>query len=267
MGALLLNRYEILKEVGRGGLAQVFSAHDSVRDELVALKVLSANHATNRVVRQRFLQEGRLASSLSHPNICRVFDLHEDDQLVFLSMELLQGMTLRDEMKARQRRKSPYSVQRIRRLFKHMGAALELVHKTSVHRDIKPENIWAGKNGNYKLFDFGIAKHSDYSMTSAGVEIGTAYYMAPEQHKGSPSDARADQYSLAVVLYEMATGNLPTGVCPPPHAARRDFPREFSLAIMKALRQNPAKRFSNIREFAVAAFNIETEKRRKASGG
>ena len=250
-GQVLLDRYEIRHRLGAGGMGAVFAAFDRNRGEEIAIKVLLPSMLNNELIRDRFLSEAKISSSLSHPNIINVFDVQKDNDVFFITMELLEGKTLRTEMVQRDSAKKPFEVDKALKIAQSLCDALEYAHKYTVHRDVKPENIWLGKDGTVKLMDFGIARvmrTSQFTMT--GIAIGTAYYMAPEQLKGTRDiDHRADQYSVAVLLYEMLTGAIPTGRVRSVRQMRRDVPSKMSMAIDRALSAKPQNRFANMPDF------------------
>lgn len=254
-GLRLLDRYEIQRKIGQGGMSTVYEAVDGVRGEKVALKVLLPNLAAQPALQERFLQEGRLSSNFSHPHIARVYDLHQTDTLIFLSMELLHGTTLRHDMNRRHDQRQVYRPTEVLAIVDDICDALEVVHAEGVvHRDLKPENFWLGLDGSVKVMDFGIARESSgTSFTNAGRGSGTPYYIAPEQLASSPTlDDRADQYSVGIILYELLTGELPQGAIVPPHEKNSAIPRKMSEAIFRALDAEPTNRFDSIGDFRTA---------------
>lgn len=253
-GQVLAQRYEIRALLGAGGMGAVYAAHDSMRGKDIALKILLPGLAANPAARDRFLAEARLSSELSHPNIVNVFDVQLDGDRCFLTMEKLEGQTLRERMALRQAARKPFDAAEVRTLLGPICDALAHAHRHTIHRDIKPENIFITQDETPKLMDFGIARvlsGSQLTQTRAG--MGSAYYMAPEQLRSARDvDGRADQYSLAVVAYEMLTGQLPTGMAEPIHELRKDLPRKWADAITRALSPNPEKRHPDIEAFAQA---------------
>src|SRR6185369_10867461 len=189
-GAVLSSRLEIGALLGQGGMGNVYAARDRLKDEDVAIKVLRQDLLFSTAAKERFLAEAKVSCNLSHPNIVRVYDVGQSGSYYYFSMERLKGHNLRKLIEA-----------------------LRYAHRYIVHRDIKPENIWLADDGTVKLMDFGIARaYSSSHMTQTGMTLGTAYYMAPEQQIAAKDvDWRADQYALGVVLYELLSGQLPTG--------------------------------------------------------
>ena len=252
-GQVLAERYEVRAQLGSGGMGVVFAAFDRVRQEEVAIKVLLPHLLADPKARERFLNEARIASSLSHPNIVRVFDVQQTTGLTFLTMERLKGRSLRQEITHRQQTAERFKPAECSRSPSRCVAALHHAHGFTVHRDVKPENIWLGEDGTVKLMDFGIARLLRPSQfTSTGLALGTAYYMAPEQLRGQEVDHRADQFALGVVLYELLTGEIPQGVIRPPHMLRRSVPAGMSQAIMKALESRPEARYADVAAFGRA---------------
>jgi tetratricopeptide (TPR) repeat protein len=246
-GQVLADRYEILAHLGSGGMGQVFAALDRLREEEIAIKVLLPHLLADPKARERFLDEARIASNLSHPNIIRVFDVQQTAGLTFLTMERLRGRSLREEIVRHQQTAERFSVAETRGIAEQLCQALQYAHRFTVHRDVKPENIWLDEDGAVKLMDFGIARLLRPSQfTSTGLALGTAYYMAPEQVRGQEVDHRADQFAAGVVLYELLTGEIPQGVIRPPHQLRRSVPAGMSQAVMKALEARPEARHADM---------------------
>lgn len=253
-GQVLASRYEIREQIGIGGMGAVYRAFDRNRNEEIAIKVLLPHLLSHQVARERFLVEAKVASSLSHPNIVNVFDVQRDGRNDFLTMELLHGQTLRQLMLARRAARRPFSVDEAVEVATAIGSALTQAHKQTVHRDVKPENVWVEDDGNYKLMDFGIARlMSTSQLSQTSTALGTAYYMAPEQLRAAKTvDGRADQYALAVMMYELISGEIPAGRIKPLHLVRKDVPRGLSQAIDRALEPQPEARFATMGDFVKA---------------
>jgi serine/threonine protein kinase len=182
-------------------MGAVYRAFDRNRGEEIAVKVLLPHLLRNPAARERFVAEAKIASALSHPNIVNVYDVQRDGELDLLTMELLQGGTLRQLMRRRSEARQTFSVEEALGVALAIGAALTYAHRRTLHRDVKPENVWVEEDGTYKLMDFGLARlMSESNLTATRATMGSAYYMAPEQIKSAKTiDARADQYSLAVI--------------------------------------------------------------------
>lgn len=257
-GDKLGGRYEIKELIGQGGMGAVYRTFDKNRQQDIAIKVLLPSLTSHEKARERFLNEARLSSDLSHPNIVNVYDVQQEGDIYFLTMELLEGQDLRQVMENRKMVRQNFSEQEMVELARALGAGLDHAHKKTIHRDIKPENVWQTEEGEYKLMDFGIARLMSTSQrTQTGAAMGTAYYMAPEQLKGARDiDGRADQYAIGVLLYEMATGEVPAGIIKPLELARKDLGKGFCDAVTKCLQADPSERHLSMSAFISA---IETK--------
>jgi len=256
-GQLLANRYQIKGQIGAGGMGAVYHAFDQSKQEDVAVKVLLPALVKDDRARSRFMDEARISAKLSHPGIVNVFDVQQDGDYLFLTMELLEGQDLRSLMETRKLSRQPFDEGEAKQLISALCTALSYAHKYTVHRDLKPENIWVTEEGEYKIMDFGIARvMSNSQRTQTGMAMGTAYYMAPEQLKGTAKvDGRADIYALGVLLYELLTGEVPAGRIKPLRELRKDLSKGFAAAIDKTLEPNPDERFIDTEAFAKAANN------------
>jgi TolB-like protein len=268
----LANRYRVERELGRGGMATVYLAHDLRHDRSVALKVLHS-HLGHALGPERFQREIRLAARLQHPNILTVHDSGEAAGQLWFTMPYIEGESLRDRLN----REHQLPVEDAVRIAREAAEALEYAHRHGViHRDIKPENILLTA-GHALVADFGIARAlsaaPDENLTTTGMSIGTAAYMSPEQAAGEKDvDARSDIYSLATVLYEMLTGQVPfaastpqvmiarrfTEVPRPARELRETVPAGIEGALARALARMPADRFSSAEAFATALASAST---------
>ena len=252
-------RYQILRHLARGGMAEVYLARDLLLDRPVALKVLFPEFASDRSFVERFRREARAAANLNHPNIVSIYDWGEDGGTYFIVMEYVDGRTLREVIRG----EGPLMAQRAAEIGSEIAAALSFAHRNGVvHRDVKPGNVMIA--GQVKVTDFGIARAGDpaESLTQTGAVMGTATYFSPEQAQGQTVDARTDVYSLGVVLYEMVTGRPPfTGDNPvsiayqhvrespePPSHHNPDIPPSFEAVVLKALAKNKANRYGSAEE-------------------
>lgn len=206
LGQLLDNRYEILEVIGSGGMAVVYKALCHRLNRYVAVKVLKDEFANDNEFREHFRAESQAVAMLSHPNIVSVYDFSRDSNCQYIVMELLEGITLKQYMQ----KKGALSWKEALHFATQISRALSHAHsKGIVHRDIKPQNIMVVKDGSIKVADFGIAHLQNESNAEAPETMGSIHYISPEQAHGDPVDARADIYSLGVVMYEMLTGRLP----------------------------------------------------------
>ncbi|MGI8837210.1 MAG: protein kinase domain-containing protein [Pyrinomonadaceae bacterium] len=261
-GTILRERYRLDSEIGRGGMGIVYRATDLELHREVAVKVLPT--ATSSIeARQRLMREARAAAALNHPHIVSVHDVGEANGSPFFVMELVHGPSLA--------KAPPAELSRLVDIARQICAALEHAHANSiVHRDLKPDNILlsaSSLNGSVKLADLGLALPADAARISrAGLIVGTAAYMAPEQALGQTVDGRTDLYALGVLLYEMATGRVPfIGNDPlavvsqhvhasvvPPRVLRPELPRALEAVILKLLAKDPAQRFATAAETSIA---------------
>lgn len=260
-GTVLRQRYRLDGEIGRGGMGVVYRATDLELMREVAVKVLSAAALSD--ARQRLIREARAAAALNHPHIVSVFDIGEHEGIPFFVMELVQGPSLA--------KAPPRDLARVVDLAAQICDALHHAHANNiVHRDLKPDNVLLSaedQNGSVKVVDLGLALPGyGTRLSRAGIIVGTASYMAPEQALGQVVDGRTDLYALGVMLYELATSRLPfSGDDPltivsqhvhapvvPPRVLRPDLPRPLEAVIMRLLQKNPSDRFANAREAGAA---------------
>ncbi len=199
-------KYEIAEELGRGGMGVVYKARDTQLKRWVALKFLPSNLAASDELRERFLIEAQAAAALSHPNICVIHEVGEDQGLPFIAMEYVEGETLRQKI-----RREPPGIEDVVALITQVAAGLGEAHgKGIIHRDIKSSNIMVTDKGQAKIMDFGLAKlRGGESLTKTQTTLGTVGFMSPEQASGEKVDHRSDLWSVGVVLYELLTGEMP----------------------------------------------------------
>ena len=243
-GQVINNRYTVLDMIGRGGMGCIYKVHDNVLGEDLALKTLLPQYVADKTVIDRFLNEARITRRLTHPNIVRVHDIGTTGKGIFISMEYVQGDSLRVVLgKYGPGERIP--VRQVLHIIDQLCLALDYAHQYTVHRDIKPENIMITESNQIKLMDFGISKLMDNRLvTSASVVMGTPYYMSPEQHRDTHNvDARADIYSMGVVMYEMLTGNIPTGIPKPASQVLREIPPALDEIVARCIDPNREKRF------------------------
>ncbi|MCC6489068.1 MAG: serine/threonine protein kinase [Candidatus Hydrogenedentes bacterium] len=256
-GQVIANRYTVVDIVGRGGMGCIYRVQDNTLKEEVALKTLLPQYVQDKLVVDRFFNEARIARQLSHPGIVRVHDIGITDRIVYISMELIKGRSLRsmiDSLGPGQR----LPVRTTLQIMIQLCTALEYAHKFTVHRDIKPENVMVTPEGTVKLMDFGISKlMTNQRLTATAVIMGTPHYMSPEQLKDSRNvDARADVYSIGVMLYEILTGNLPTGIPKPASQIMKDIPPSLDPIVAKCVETDPANRYQNVSDLKQALTSI-----------
>lgn len=257
------NRFDLLAEIGRGGMGIVYRTRDRETGEIVALKILRPEVAGDPAAIERFRNELRLARQITHPNVCRTFELHRFGETAAIAMEYVEGESLRHVLG----RYGAVSIRTGLEWTRQICAALGEAHaREIVHRDLKPENILIARDGTVKVTDFGIARSVGIDATETKTITGTPAYMSPEQAQGKPVDRRSDIYSLGLVLYEMFTGHpafqagTPIAAAmkhvdeapPPPRQLEPDLPERIERAILKCLEKNPAKRFQSVDELESA---------------
>ncbi len=207
LGLLLDNRYEILEVIGTGGMAVVYRARCRLLNRYVAIKILKDEFASDADFRRRFHTEAQAVAKLQHPNIVSIYDVNRTDNIEYIVMELVEGITLKEYMD----KKGALSVSEFLHFAPQIAAALEHAHNRGIiHRDIKPQNIIILRDGSLKVTDFGIARFAqNQQVTLTDEALGSVHYVSPEQARGSQIDARSDIYSFGVMMYEMITGRLP----------------------------------------------------------
>jgi serine/threonine-protein kinase len=270
-GTVVDGRYEIVEPLGEGGMGAVFRARRRLLGDEVALKIVRSDIGGDQAARERFLRESRACARLRHPNIVSILDYNLDaNGRPFLVMELLNGRSLRQEIAAR----GPLPIAEVQAIVAPLCGALQLAHDQGLlHRDLKPANIVAHDFGGgmrvHKIVDFGLVRTmtSDSTrITGAHQFVGTVSYAPPEQILGGDAGVRSDQYSLAVVTYELLTGRTPfeetdaaqlvnallTKAFPPPSQLRRDLPKWIDVVLGRALAKLPEHRYDSVADFGRA---------------
>lgn len=286
VGQIFDRRYKIKKIIGVGGMAIVFEAYDMLKNRPVAVKMLKDDISGDTQAVKRFINESKAVAMLSHPNIVNIYDVSVKENLKYIVMELIEGITLKNYMQ----KKGALSFKEVVSITEQILRALEHAHsKGIVHRDIKPQNIMLLKDGSIKVADFGIAKLPNAeTVTMTDKAIGTVFYISPEQASGKPIDHRSDLYSLGATVYEMATGKLPFTADSPvsvalmqvksipknPREHNPSIPRGLEQIILISMEKNPSHRFQSATQmlrhllqiknnpkavFKVTAHNTENE--------
>ena len=255
-GTILKGRYEILDELGRGGMAVVYRIMDHTLQKQAALKMLKDSLQKDESYLKKFIREAQAAAKLTHPNIVDVYDVDQDQGHWFIVMELIEGVTLKQYIQNKGRLSSTECIS----ISMQAADALNTAHQAGIiHRDIKPDNIIITREGNVKISDFGIARMQS-SDTMTVDACGSVYYSSPEQVRGGYSDQRTDIYSLGVTMYEMCTGRLPfvgnsvveiamhhmEGKVIPPQEMYPDIPTPLNNIILKAMSRRMDDRYQTM---------------------
>jgi serine/threonine protein kinase len=269
IGKIILN-YRIVWMIGEGGMGSVYLAEHVDSQEKVAIKILHSQFMRNEQIRIRFKSEAIALSKLSHPNIVKLIDYLEDGSGMYLIMEYVEGVTLEHYI---HKITGPIIEERAVSMIISLLNAFKYAHNFVVHRDIKPSNILINKNGKLKILDFGIARiigDENQNLTRTGTQMGTVYYMSPEQVQGIRADRRSDIYSLGLMLFEMLTGNQPLKSSttefqvynrivnedfPPPQSIYPGIPIYFNAILKKAMAKNPNDRYQTCNDFIHAISN------------
>ena len=268
-GSTFAGRYQVIEELGHGGMGRVYKVQDTKVGEKIALKLIRPEAGLDKKSLERFSNELKLARKIRHKNVCQMFDLGEDQGTRYITMEYVHGEDLKQLIRKVGRLSPGQSVG----IAQQVCDGLEEAHKLGVvHRDLKPQNIMVDEDGKARIMDFGIARSlTGKSMTGAGVLIGTPEYMSPEQVEGKEVDQRSDIYSLGVILYEMVTGRLPfVGETPlsVAHKHKYEVPEDpkklnaqvsddLARVILRCLAKDEGKRFQSAAELGTELGRIE----------
>lgn len=257
--SVLSQRYEILAEAGHGSMGNVYKARDRETGEIVALKLLKPEIASDQAMMERFKNELLFARKITHKNVCRVHEFNRIGGIAYTSMEFVEGESLRSVLN----RFGGLPLRKGLDLAQQICSGLQEAHTQGiVHRDLKPENVMIDGQGNVKIMDFGIARSMEAGTRLTGSMVGTPAYMAPEQVAGKPVDYRTDVYSLGLILYEVFTGTPAFQAdnavavalkqmresATPPHEIEPTIPVAIERAILKCLEKEPPKRFQSVAE-------------------
>jgi len=259
-GSTFAGRYQIIEELGKGGMGRVYKVFDTEIKEKVALKLLKPEIAADSETVERFSNELKLARKIRHKNVCGMFDLGKAEGTLFLTMEFVPG----EDLKRLIRRMGQFPAGKAVSVAEQVGGGLEEAHRLGiVHRDLKPSNIMVDEDGNARIMDFGIARSlQEKRITGAGMMVGTPEYMSPEQVEGKEIDQRSDIYSLGIILYEMLVGRVPfEGETPlsvahkhkyePPEDPRKlnpQIPEDLNRLILRCLEKDKGKRYRTAEE-------------------
>jgi len=270
-GTVLAGRYEIIEELGKGGMGKVYRVEDTKIEEEVALKLIRPEITADKKTIERFKNELKTARKITHKNVCRMYHLGEEKGICFITMEYIPGEDLRTLI----RRVKQLTVGTAISIAKQIAEGLvEAHHLGIVHRDLKPSNIMIDKKGNARIMDFGIARSIEArGITGERAMIGTLEYMSPEQVEGKEADQRSDIYSLGIILYEMVTGRIPfegetsldiamkhkSEVPKDPEEINPQIPDDLSDLIMKCLEKDKEKRYQSAEELLAGLGEIEKE--------
>ncbi len=268
-GSTFAGRYQIIEELGKGGMGKVYKAQDMEIKEKVALKLIKPEISADKKTIERFQNELKFARKIGHRNVCRMYDLNKEEGSYYITMEYVSG----EDLKSFIRRSEKLSVGKAIAIAKQVCDGLSEAHRLGVvHRDLKPSNIMIDKEGNARIMDFGIARSlKEKGITGAGVMIGTPEYMSPEQVEGKEVDQRTDIYALGVILYEMVAGRVPfegdtaltiavkhkTEEAEDPRKYNTQLSEELSRVILNCLKKNKEERYQSAAELKSQLTNIE----------
>ena len=259
-GQKINDRYQIIRTIGEGGMANVYLAHDTILDRDVAVKILRGDLADDEKFVRRFQREAISASSLSHPNIVEMYDVGEDDGQYYIVMEYVEGKTLKSLVK----RRGALTLPEVIDIMLQLTSAVACAHDSYIiHRDIKPQNVLIKEDGTVKITDFGIAMAlNSNELTQTNSVMGSVHYLPPEQANGSGATIKSDIYSLGILMFELLTGKLPfkgenaveiaikqmrekiPSVC----EINPNIPQSIENVILKACAKNPKNRYDNVLE-------------------
>ncbi|MCX6577510.1 MAG: protein kinase, partial [Candidatus Aminicenantes bacterium] len=268
-GSLFAGRFQVIEELGKGGMGKVYKVLDKDLDVKIALKLLKPEISSDEETIARFRNELKVARTVTHKNVCRMYDFGKAEGTYFITMEYVPG----EDLKSTIARVGQLSVGKTIAVIKQVCDGLAEAHRLGVvHRDLKPQNIMLDREGNARIMDFGIARtFRTKGLTGGNVMIGTPEYMSPEQVEGKDIDQRSDIYSLGIILFEMLTGRIPfegesvfsvalkqeTQPPPDPRTINSQIPEDFSRLVLKCLDKDRAKRFQSAEEVQAELAKIE----------
>ena len=269
IGSTFADRYQVIEELGIGGMGRVYKVQDSKVEEKIALKLLNPGMGVDADTIERFRNELKLARKISHRHVCRMYDMSEVDGIPFITMEYVPG----EDLKSLIRRIGQFTIGKAVFIVKQICEGLVEAHRLGVvHRDLKPQNVMIDREGNARIMDFGIARSlRTKGITDTGIIMGTPEYMSPEQVEAKEIDSRTDIYSLGIILYEMLTGQVPfkgdtplslavkqkTEEAPDPRTINTHIPEDLSRIILKCMNKDKNDRFQDAEELLNKLGNIE----------
>jgi len=268
-GSVLSNRYEIIEEIGKGGMGKVYKVLDREINERIALKLLRPEIASRKEIVERFRNELKMARKISHKNACRMYDIGKDGDSRYITMEYVSG----EDLKKSIRRMGPLTLKKTLSISRQICQGLSEAHHLGiVHRDLKPQNIMIDREGNTKIMDFGIALSQEArGITDSNIMMGTPHYLSPEQFDGKRADERSDIYSLGTIIFEMVTGQVPfdgenalsiavkhkTEKPLDPRESNPQIPEELRRLILKCMEKNPSQRYQTATELYSALSSLD----------
>jgi serine/threonine protein kinase/tetratricopeptide (TPR) repeat protein len=268
-GSTFAGRYQIIEELGKGGMGRVYKVWDTEVREKVALKLLNPLTAGDEKTIERFRNELKLARQIAHRNVCQMYHLAREGETYYITMECVAG----EDLKSSIRRMGPLSIGKAISIAKQVCRGLSEAHRLGViHRDLKPHNIMVDREGNARIMDFGIARSlRTKGITDTGMVVGTPEYMSPEQVEGTQVDQRSDIYSLGVILFEMVTGKVPfdgdtplsiavkhtTTAAPDPRELNRQIPEELSRVILRCMEKDKRARYQSAEDLLARLTQVE----------
>src|SRR5699024_7624896 len=260
IGHLLNERYRIKRRIGGGGMANVYLGYDLILERNVAIKVLRMEFVNDPEFVERFDREAQAATSLSHPNIVSIYDVGEEDDILYIVMEYIDGLTLKEYVMQH----GPLSVEIAVDIMEQLTSAIQHAHENGlIHRDIKPQNVLIDHHGTVKVTDFGIAiALSATALTQTNSVLGSVHYLSPEQARGGKATKKSDIYSLGIVFYELVTGQMPFSGQSPVSIALKHLqndtpsvrqinpaiPQSVENIILKATTKDPFNRYQSVAE-------------------
>ena len=278
-GMFLADRYEIIEQIGTGGMSDVYKAKCHKLNRYVAIKVMKSEFSEDKTFVSKFRAEAQSVAGFTHPNVVNVYDVGDENGIYYIVMELVEGITLKKYIEKRGKLPFKEAVS----IAIQVANGLDAAHKHHiVHRDIKPQNIIISKEGKVKVTDFGIAKVASSSTINSSSTMGSVHYISPEQARGGYSDERSDIYSLGITIFEMLTGTVPfdgdstvavavqhiQDEIPAPSTVAADIPVSIDKIVLKCTQKKPDRRYQSAAELRgvldMLNYSIVQDNRKKA---